>query len=434
MENEEFREENKEEIKESNGVRVIKKALVCVFLGLVFGVFAAVGFLAVQKTTGLVIKKDSAMIQESAPEKEDKVENQNTPTNNAPQGQNSGEVHQATVITGETDVAKVAEMAMPFMVSIVKDYEYDGGFYYFGSGITQDAQASGSGIIIAETDTEYLIVSNNHVVENPKSLEITFADDTTASAYIKGTDPEMDVAVVAVLKEDVSEATRKSILVANLGDSTRIKLGEPVVAIGNALGYGQSVTAGIISAINRELESEDGTVNKFIQTDAAINPGNSGGALLNMAGELIGINSNKIGGSVVEGMGYAIPISAVTDIIKELMEHQTRIPVADGDIGYVGIEYREVTSSLSKNFGIPVGIYIVNTVPGGAAQEAGLESGDVITKFAGDKVAADGDLQRILKYYAAGSTVDVVFMRQENGEYVEHEIKLTLGSRPSSSK
>jgi len=259
---------------------------------------------------------------------------------------------------------------------------------------------------------------------------MTFCDGTSVSGYIKGCDKSRDLAIVAVLKEDVPEETVDQIRIASIGDSNNLKLGEQVVAIGNALGYGQSVTTGIVSALNREMETEAGNVNKFIQTDAAINPGNSGGALLNMAGQLIGINSNKIAESSVEGMGYAIPISDVIDILGELMEHSTKIPLPDDEVGYIGITPQDVTQALANRFNMPEGIYIVETVPGSAAEKAGLLAGDIITKFDNEPVSSTDELTRILQCYAAGTTVPITYQRKVDGVYSEYTVNVTLDSKP----
>ncbi|MBO4883332.1 MAG: trypsin-like peptidase domain-containing protein [Lachnospiraceae bacterium] len=423
-------------------MNTFKKIMTSICLGLLFGVFGGLGFFAVQKTTGLttkdggVINEQSAEVNESTSTNE-KTDKDETPVTTQTTVVNTVDTNEST--SEEVGVMDVAEALMPAMVSINKEYEYSYGTdfysYYFGGSEQKTlATASGSGFIVAQTDTEYLIVSNNHVVEDPVSLEVTFVDGSTASAYIKGLDPDMDVAVIAVQKSDVSDETASAIRIAIIGDSSDLRLGQQVVAIGNALGYGQSVTTGIISAIDREITTDDGNTATYIQTDAAINPGNSGGALINMSGEVIGINSSKIGGTAVEGMGYAIPISSVTDIINELMDHQTKIPIDEEDVGYIGITLQEVTDSLSQRFNIPVGIYIVDVVDGGAAQKAGLQTGDVITKFAGEKIKSYDDLQNVIKYYAVGTTVDVTYQRAENGVYKEYTVSLTLGSKPDEAK
>ena len=321
---------------------------------------------------------------------------------------------------------------MPAMVSIVNNFTETANV--FGQQYTQEEAASGSGIIVGKTDDELLIVSNNHVVESADTLTVTFIDGSEAQAQVKGLDSDMDLAVIAVSLNDLSDDTKNAITVATLGSSDDLKLGEPVIAIGNALGYGQSVTNGIVSALNREITLENGSTGTFIQTNAAINPGNSGGALLNMNGEVIGINSNKIGGTTVEGMGYAIPITSASPIIADLMERQTRTKVAEDEVGYIGISLREVTSQISQMYNMPEGIYVVSVEEGSAAANAGIMKGDIITKFDGSSISSYSDLQKTLQYYAAGDSVTVTVQRPQNGEYVSIELNLTLGSRPASQK
>jgi len=318
------------------------------------------------------------------------------------------------------------------MVSIVNNFTETANV--FGQQYTQEEAASGSGIIVGKTDDELLIVSNNHVVESADTLTVTFIDGSEAQAQVKGLDSDMDLAVIAVSLNDLSDDTKNAITVATLGSSDDLKLGEPVIAIGNALGYGQSVTNGIVSALNREITLENGSTGTFIQTNAAINPGNSGGALLNMNGEVIGINSNKIGGTAVEGMGYAIPITSASPIIADLMERQTRTKVAEDEVGYIGISLQEVTSQISQMYNMPEGIYVVSVEEGSAAANAGIMKGDIITKFDGSSISSYSDLQKTLQYYAAGDSVTVTVQRPQNGEYVSIELNLTLGSRPASQK
>lgn len=339
----------------------------------------------------------------------------------------------------ESDVSNVVEKVMPAMVSIVNNFTETANV--FGQQYTQEEAASGSGIIVGKTDDELLIVSNNHVVESADTLTVTFIDGSEAQAQVKGLDSDMDLAVIAVSLNDLSDDTKNAITVATLGSSDDLKLGEPVIAIGNALGYGQSVTNGIVSALNREITLENGSTGlengstgTFIQTNAAINPGNSGGALLNMNGEVIGINSNKIGGTAVEGMGYAIPITSASPIIADLMERQTRTKVAEDEVGYIGISLREVTSQISQMYNMPEGIYVVSVEEGSAAANAGIMKGDIITKFDGSSISSYSDLQKTLQYYAAGDSVTVTVQRPQNGEYVSIELNLTLGSRPASQK
>ena len=349
--------------------------------------------------------------------------------------QNQPEIKTTTTSSGQTmavvtDVTGVVEEVMPAMVIIHNNYTASAS--YFGYITKEEATASGSGIIVGENDKELLIATNYHVVEGADSLEVIFADDTTVEAAVKGTDSGMDLAVIAVMLDDISNTTRSTIKVATLGDSNALKLGEPAIAIGNALGYGQSVTTGVISAINREVEMNDGTKQTFIQTDAAINPGNSGGALLNLKGEVVGINSNKIGGEEVEGMGYAIPISDAQPIIDKLMNEVTRIKVSAADRGYIGISGVSVTTDVASAYGIPQGVYVAEISKGGGAEAAGLEKGDVITRFDGNEITSMDDLQTRLQYYAAGTDVTVTVKRQNGQEYSEHEYTITLGRGANS--
>lgn len=397
-----------------------RKAMVSVSLGLFFGLFAGIGFYAVQQGTGMLkTGTDTAVVGEVASEAATES-SQSTP-------------QLATNVTYvESDVSDVVEKVMPAMVSIVNNFTETANV--FGQQYTQEEAASGSGIIVGKTDDELLIVSNNHVVESADTLTVTFIDGSEAQAQVKGLDSDMDLAVIAVSLNDLSDDTKNAITVATLGSSDDLKLGEPVIAIGNALGYGQSVTNGIVSALNREITLENGSTGTFIQTNAAINPGNSGGALLNMNGEVIGINSNKIGGTAVEGMGYAIPITSASPIIADLMERQTRTKVAEDEVGYIGISLQEVTSQISQMYNMPEGIYVVSVEEGSAAANAGIMKGDIITKFDGSSISSYSDLQKMLQYYAAGDSVTITVQRPQNGEYVSVELNLTLGSRPADKK
>lgn len=404
-----------------------RKAMVSVSLGLFFGLFAGIGFYAVQQGTGMLkTGTDTAVVGEVASEAATES-SQSTP-------------QLATNVTYvESDVSDVVEKVMPAMVSIVNNFTETANV--FGQQYTQEEAASGSGIIVGKTDDELLIVSNNHVVESADTLTVTFIDGSEAQAQVKGLDSDMDLAVIAVSLNDLSDDTKNAITVATLGSSDDLKLGEPVIAIGNALGYGQSVTNGIVSALNREITLENGSTGlengstgTFIQTNAAINPGNSGGALLNMNGEVIGINSNKIGGTAVEGMGYAIPITSASPIIADLMERQTRTKVAEDEVGYIGISLQEVTSQISQMYNMPEGIYVVSVEEGSAAANAGIMKGDIITKFDGSSISSYSDLQKTLQYYAAGDSATITVQRPQNGEYVSVELNLTLGSRPADKK
>lgn len=397
-----------------------RKVLVSVSLGLFFGLFAGIGFYAVQQGTGMLkTGTDTAVAEEI--------------TSEAMSESTQSSAQLATNVTYvESDVSNVVEKVMPAMVSIVNNFTETASI--FGQQYTQEEAASGSGIIVGKTDEELLIVSNNHVVESADTLTVTFIDGSEAQAQIKGLDSDMDLAVIAVSLNDLSDDTENAITVATLGNSDELKLGEPVIAIGNALGYGQSVTNGIVSALNREITLENNSVGTFIQTNAAINLGNSGGALLNMNGEVIGINSNKIGGTTVEGMGYAIPITSASPIIADLMERQTRTKVAEDEVGYIGISLQEVTSQISQMYNMPEGIYVVSVEEGSAAANAGIMKGDIITKFDGSSITSYSDLQKTLQYYAAGDTATVTVQRPQNGEYVAIELNLILGSRPASQK
>lgn len=416
-------QKNKE--KKSGGF--FKKAAVSICMGLFFGLFAGVGFYGVQYLTGSMTAQDNP----DAPVISNDVENQteDMAADESKSGIKLTDTTEVRVVS--SDVSDVVDEVMPAMVSIVNNYT-ETSTTFFGQSYTQEKAASGSGIIVGESETELLIVTNHHVVADATKLEVSFIDGSVAEAQIKGMDSDMDLAVIAIPFESLTEETKNSIAIATMGDSDALKLGEPVIAIGNALGYGQSVTGGYVSALDREITTEDGAVNTFIQTDAAINPGNSGGALLNINGEVIGINSNKIGATAVEGMGYAIPISAAEPIIGELMLKDTRTKVEDGQVGYIGITMQTITSDYSQMLRIPQGVYVVEVQEGSPAYEAGLLTGDVIVKFEGEKISTHEDLQNILQYYGAGSTVSVTVQRPQNGKYQSVDIQITLGTRPDS--
>ena len=397
------------------------KLLVSISLGLFFGIFAGIGFVGVQQAANAMQPQETPVI-----ENPEKTEVQESVEAVSPQVQPAGT--SVVYVDSQNNVSGIVENVMPAMVSIINNYTEVSSFW--GQTYREELSSSGSGIIVSRTDEELLIVSNQHVVADADQLLVTFIDETQAEAHIKGVDAEMDLAVIAIKLDDLSQETRDAIAVATLGDSDELILGEQVIAIGNALGYGQSVTVGYVSALDREIELEDGSLRTFIQTDAAINPGNSGGALLNAKGEVIGINSNKIGGTSIEGMGYAIPITAASPIIADLMERQTRDKVRDGDMGYMGITYQDVTDQISMMYGMPKGVYVVSVLEGSGAEKAGMAMGDVIVKFDGDKITCFEDLQKTLQYYAVGDTVKVTIKRPVNGEYVEYELQVTLGARP----
>ena len=338
----------------------------------------------------------------------------------------------SSVVT--SDVSDIVENVMPSIVSIT-NMSIEEVQNFFGGISEQKSESAGTGIIISQNDSELLIVTNNHVVEGNDTLTVTFDDGNSVEANIKGTDSEYDVAVIAVPLDDISDDTMNSIAVATLGDSTSLRVGEPAIAIGNALGYGQSVTTGVISALNRsvsETDSQTGEVTessaKLIQTDAAINPGNSGGALVNASGEVIGINSSKLVGETVEGVGYAIPISDVSDLIENLMNQETKTRVAEEDQGYIGITGMSVSSEYSQQLNMPSGVYVSEVTPGGGADAAGMTRGCIITAIDGTTVDGMEALQELLRYYAAGETVTLTIqVPQTNGEYAESTVNVTLG-------
>lgn len=354
--------------------------------------------------------------------------------------------------TGSLDVSDITTSAMPSIVAItnksvqeVQDYFSQFGFGGQGQTQTQETESQGSGIIIGKNDSELLMVTNNHVVEGADTLSVCFIDNQVYEAAIKGTDPENDLAVIAVPLDSISDDTMSQIAVASIGDSDSLKVGEQVVAIGNALGYGQSVTTGIVSAVNRTLSSDssdtqdsnsssdDSSSATYIQTDAAINPGNSGGALLNMNGEVIGINSAKLASTEVEGMGYAIPISRVSDIIDNLMNQTTRTKVDSDKQGTIGIKGINVTSDVQEKYGLPEGIYVSEVTSGSAADKAGITSGSVITKFDGKSVTDIESLQDLLQYYEAGETVELTLQVPDGDSYKEKTVSITLGNKSDTS-
>jgi len=344
---------------------------------------------------------------------------------------------------GSLDVSDVAEKAMPSVVAITTKSVQEVQDYYsmFGSQYApsqeQEVEGSGSGIIIGKTDSELLIATNYHVVDGADTLSVAFADGNAYEATVKGFDESEDLAVVSVATKDVSDDTMDAISVAKIGSSDDLKIGEQVVAIGNALGYGQSVTTGVISALNRsvsETNEQTGETTesdaKLIQTDAAINPGNSGGALVNASGEVIGINSSKLVGDSVEGVGYAIPISDVSDLIQNLMNQATKTKVAEKDQGAIGIKGMSVPAEYSKQLNMPEGVYVSEITKVGGAEAAGMTKGSVITAIDGTTVSSMDDLQEQLQYYAKGDKVSLTIqIPQSNGEYEEKTVEVTLGAK-----
>lgn len=415
----------------------LKKALISVSLGLFFGICAGVGFFAVESATGML---KGNLTQAEAPSAGQAAKGTVEGGASAPTDGNAETLNNTIGDTGEmravvTDVTDVVKQVMPAIVSINNTFTQTTSF--FGQQMQSESTAAGSGIIVGESDSELLIVSNYHVIESADKLLVQFADGEKAEAQVKGSDASMDLAVIAVSLEDVKTTTRDAIAVATLGDSDSLTVGEPAIAIGNSLGYGQSVTVGVISALDRtiNLTSTDGSMstgdNTFIQTDAAINPGNSGGALLNMNGEVIGINSNKIGGSAVEGMGYAIPISSAKPIIEDLMLRETRSKVKEENKGYLGITPLTVVTEMTEAYGMPKGVYVSAVYENTAAQAAGIKKGNIITEFDGIEITSADDLLETMSYYSAGDTVDVVIMQGNPAGWESKTLSVTLGSKPA---
>ena len=333
-------------------------------------------------------------------------------------------------------VVAVAREAMPSVVTI-STMSVEEMRSFFGGTQEIQVQGAGTGVIVNKNESELLIATNNHVVEGASQLSVGFVDQSSVEAQVKGTDVDNDLAVVAVQLSDISAETLSQLKIATIGDSDELELGQPVVAIGNALGYGQSVTTGVVSALNRDLSltDESGTAitsTGLIQTDAAINPGNSGGALLNMAGELIGINEAKTSssgsGGSVDNIGFAIPIDKAEDSLKELMNLPTREKVDPSEASYLGIEGETITQDITQLYGIPTGVGVVAVEQGSPAEKAGIQQGDVITQFDGRAVANQQQLSDTLQYYKAGETVDVTLQRADNGQYAGQTVSVTLGS------
>lgn len=406
--------------KEKKPAGIFKKILTAVLVGILFGAFAAGAFYAMNrfvfKTDLFNPQTDNSRIAEI----EKQVDNLKNLVVSSPDSYSTV----ATLVT--TDVTTVAEKVMPAMVCVTNVAEVTTSDW-FGRLYSYDSESCGSGIIIGENDSEYFIATNHHVIENSKTLSVIFVDDTTAEAYVKGYDSDIDVAVIGVQKSTLEDSTKAAISVAELGDSDFLRIGEPAIAIGNALGYGQSVTTGVVSAISRDLTIDSVTYENLIQTSAAINPGNSGGALLNVSGQVIGINSSKIASSTVEGMGFAIPISEVKDILKAFSDRETKVKLSDEEKGYLGITG---TQDDLTAFGYPQGAYVFAVSEDGPAAAAGIYEGDVITKVDGQSITGLASLQELLSYYAPGETVSVTVQRRENGKFVEVTVDVTLTKRP----
>lgn len=398
-----FDEQPKQE-KQKKPKKKMPKWAGVVGLALVFGIVASAAFQASNVVFDRVTGNDTKTVKQSS---------------------TSGNTQLTqTASTVTSDVSQIVESAMPSIVSIT-NMSVQEVQNFFGQTQQEESTSLGSGIIIDQSDSELLIVTNNHVVEGADTLTVTFVDNESVEANIKGTDSARDLAVVAVPVDSIKDSTMEEISIASLGDSDELQVGEPAIAIGNALGYGQSVTTGIISATDRELDGFDG---KLIQTDAAINPGNSGGALLNANGQVVGINTAKINSSVAEGMGYAIPISDASDIITSLMNQETKTKVSEEEQGYLGITGVDVSDDSSEMYNMPTGVYIREVSKGSGAEQAGLAQGNIITAINGTTVDSMSTLKEQLTYYKVGETVELtVQVASDNGSYKEHTVSVTLG-------
>ncbi len=413
----------------------MKKTAWIVLSAVLFGTVAGTVMTGVQIASSGMVSQFFAIVSsdEKLPEQGEELLPEPFPGGNVP-----GILPEAPAVPAPaTDVSQVVEEAMPAVVAVASTAVYqmpDFGFGWFFGGGSQsyEVPSSGSGIIIGENDTELLIVTNNHVVQDTVSLKITFVDDAAVDAVIKGTDTDTDLAVISVPLDQIPQETKEKIVVARLGDSDGLKVGQGVIAIGNALGYGQSVTVGYVSALNREIKTSDGNTRVLLQTDAAINPGNSGGALLNMKGEVIGINAAKYSSTEVEGIGYAIPVSSVQDILDELMNRKTRSEAAEEKRGYLGIQGTTVDEDAAAAFGMPKGVYVYKILKDGAAADSQLREKDIITKLDGMAVKSMQELQKLLKGYESGETIELLVQRQEDGQYKEIQIPVTLTGLPGS--
>ena len=396
-------EQNQEQKRKEK--KKMPKFIKVISLALVFGIVASVAF----QTTNLVADRFLGTTESREVKSVDNTK-----------------ISQSTGETAKSDIASIAEEVMPSVVSIT-NLSVQQVQSFFGGIQEQESKSVGSGIIISQNDSELLIITNNHVVEGNETLTVSFVDEESVEAQVKGTDATKDLAVIAVQTKEIKDTTMDQIKVASLGNSDQLQVGESVIAIGNALGYGQSVTSGIVSATGREL---DGIDEKLIQTDAAINPGNSGGALLNANGEVIGINTAKVATDTVEGMGYAIPISSVSDIIENLMNQETKTKVSEAEQGQLGIQGVDVTADSSEMYNMPTGVYVSEVIAGRGAKKAGITKGSVITGINGTSIDGMQALKEQLQYYRAGETVKItVATPEKNGEYAKRDVEVTLGKK-----
>ena len=423
--------------------KIAKKGLTLSLCAVLAGGLAAGSFEGVNKLAGwsgattveAASNKDETTLTYAKSEKKDA----DTSDSKSDTGKDTG-----STAKGSLDVSEIASEALPSIVSIttksvqeVQNYFGMYGMYgYAPQQQEQEVEGSGSGIIVGKNDDELLIATNYHVVEGADTLSVAFTDGNAVEASVKGFDEERDLAVVSVSLDDIEDDTMDAISIANIGSSDDLKVGEQVVAIGNALGYGQSVTTGIVSAKNRRMDSDNNTVTdgsddssdgvNLIQTDAAINPGNSGGALLNMEGEVVGINSAKLASTEVEGMGYAIAISDVTDILQNLMNETSRDKLDDSEHGVLGIEGSSVSSEAVQMYGIPAGVFVKKVTEGGAADKAGLKANSVITEFNGKAVSSIDQLIEYLSYYEPDEEVELTVQVPHGTSYKEETVKVTL--------
>ena len=419
MEQNQMPEQNKPERREKRKGGAAKKVAAVTAAAVLFGVVAG-GVMTGVNLVGNHLLGLYLPQQSTAAETEEAAEE----TTAAPQVKQQTQAAVAPV-SSTTDVSAIAEAAMPSVVAINDTMTVEQR-NWFGMPQTYQATSSGSGIIVAQSDTELLIATNNHVVSGATDLEVTFVDDNSVAAAIKGTDSATDLAIIAVQLSDIPADTMSKIQVASLGDSDQLKVGQQVVAIGNALGYGQSVTVGYISAKDRKITDENGVEHTYLQTDAAINPGNSGGALLDLNGNVIGINAAKTASTEVEGMGFAIPISDARDILDNLMTKQTRIAVDKDAQGYLGIRVTNIDAATSQAYGMPIGVYVYQIMDGGSAANSDLKEKDIITKFDGQSITTAEELTDMLTYYESGSQVTLTVQTLVNGAYIEHEVSVTL--------
>lgn len=396
----------------------------CVAAGLIFGLVSSVTFSGV---TGLVGKNTNQSAAASTTTSSEKTALLSTASGNGT-NDNVSTNSDTTGTTTALDVSGVVSAVMPSIVSINSTFESEGNYF----GTSGEYSGAGSGIIVAQTDGTMYIATNNHVVSGATKVTINFYgdEDNEVEAEVKGTDSSNDLAVLSVNISDIPSDILSNLKVATLGDSDSVQVGQTAIAIGNALGYGQSVTTGVISALNRKVTIDNETYT-LIQTDAAINPGNSGGALLNADGQVIAINSAKFSDTQVEGMGYAIPISTAIPIINELISREA---VSDDEASYLGIAGIDVSDSVSEVYGMPEGVYISQVIDGDAAKTAGIQEGDILTEFDGHSISSMSELKELMQYYAAGTTVDVKVERAENGQYTEKTISVTLSKKPASSQ